>query len=252
MPKFSIVTVVRNDLDGLKRTAESIFTQQFGDFEWLVVDGASQDGTVPYLNSLQSDYLKWSSESDRGIYDAMNKGILRSRGEYLVFLNAGDTFPNLNILDLINKELDRQGSPDVLFGGAELVFSNGKSIYRPPKIMERYIWHGLPANHQATYFKQRALGDLLYDPAFKICGDYFLVAKLFQKNISAAYLNKTLVRFSVGGASYQNKVPLFLEPYRIQRDILKTSFFLRSASLIRRLVATLFMIIFQKLSQMGH
>jgi putative colanic acid biosynthesis glycosyltransferase len=248
-PHFSIITVVYNDITGLALTKASVFLQTFPDFEWIVIDGGSSDGTSSYLSSLQSPFLKWISESDRGIYDAMNKGILLAQGEYLVFLNAGDIFPSLNTLALVSDEIDKHGKPDVLFGGAALVFANGKSIVRSPRKIESYIWHGLPANHQGTYYKRNALGDLLYDPTYKICGDYYIIAKLYLKNISVAYLNQALVKFSVGGASYQNRVPLFLEPYKIQRDILKKSLPLRCVSLAKRLVATAMMILLQKLSQ---
>lgn len=245
MYKFSIVTVVRNDLAGLQKTTESICSQKYRDYEWIVIDGGSTDGTVDYLRGLSCSYLTWSSEKDHGIYDAMNKGIITCHGEYLIFLNAGDLFPNSTTLSLVADTISINNNPDVLFGGAELVFANAGVFFRPPKKLEGYIWHGLPANHQATYYKRKALGGMLYDPTYKICGDYYLVAQLFKQGICAAYLNQTLVKFSIGGASYYNRYPLFLEPYKIQRDILGISFPIRAVSLAKRLISNIAMVSLQ-------
>lgn len=247
MPKFSIVTVVRNDLDGLRKTAESVCVQQLDDYEWIVIDGASSDGTIAYLNSLQLNSLKWISESDRGIYDAMNKGILLSRGEYLVFLNAGDTFPAANTLHLVNQSILSAANPGVLFGGTEYVFPDGKSLFRAPKIISKCIWHGLPANHQASYYSRGALNGFLYDLKYRICGDYYLAAQMYKKKCGVAYLDVPLVKFSVGGASYVNRIPLFLEPYAIQRDVLGQPLFWRLVSFVKRGISTMGMIALQNL-----
>lgn len=247
MQLFSIITVVRNDLIGLQNTYESVASQQSVVYEWIVVDGGSTDGTVDYLQSLNCEVLTWRSEKDHGIYDAMNKGIRMCHGEYLVFMNAGDIFPNSTTLSLAAGSLYVHKNPDVLFGGVELAFANGGVIFRPPKKMERYIWHGLPANHQATYYKRKALGDVLYDPTYKICGDYYLIATLYIQGISAAYIYNSMVKFSVGGASYQNLIPLFYEPYKIQRDILGKCISIRLVSLVKRLISVLAVVSLQKL-----
>ncbi len=86
---FSVITVTRNNLVGLRRTHESLRIQSCGDYEWIVVDGASDDGTADYLKKTGAN---WVSEPDRGIYDAMNKGIARAQGRWLIFMNAGDEF----------------------------------------------------------------------------------------------------------------------------------------------------------------
>src|SRR5207245_2106463 len=103
------------------------------------------------------------TEKDRGIYDAMNKGIGLTRGKYVIFLNAGDIFPTSETLAEVSKVLEELSSePDLLFGGASLMFAGGTSTYRPPKKMEKYLWHGLPANHQAIYFKRQLLNTHSY------------------------------------------------------------------------------------------
>lgn len=239
MPKFSVVTVTRNDRRGLVITANSILDQQNGDFEWIVIDGGSGDGTVEYLKKLSISNLKWTSEKDDGIYDAMNKGMRFSLGQYIIFLNAGDIFPDARTLADVELELSLLGDPDILFGGMNFAFGNGYLVYRQPRRIERSIWHGLPANHQATYYRRGVLEGLLYDTQYRVCGDYYIVARLFKKGIRAGYTNRVLVRFAVGGESYRNRARLFFEPWRIQRDVLGIGVALRLISFSRRLISTL-------------
>lgn len=246
-PQFSIITVVYNDASGLAETRSSVASQVFTDFEWIVIDGGSSDGTVALLEQSNQTCLRWISEKDSSIYDAMNKGMDLAKGEYLVFLNAGDTFPNSDTLYSASKALEKEPRPDVLFGGAEYIFPDGKSVFRPPKPMAKSIWHGLPANHQATYYSRNILNGLRYDLRYRICGDYYLIAMLYKKGISPAYLDKSLVRFEVGGTSYVNRKRLFWEPYLIQRDVLHNHLILRLLSLLKRGISTLGMMVLQNL-----
>jgi putative colanic acid biosynthesis glycosyltransferase len=238
--KFSIVTVNYNDAKGLCRTCESILFQSFGSFEWIVVDGLSTDDSVGYLQSLDIPFLKWRSEKDGGIYDAMNRGIAMCTGEYVVFMNAGDVFYGNEVLSDVAQMLvvDNQVA-DILFGGALLSFAgSGRSAYRPPRPAEISLWHGLPANHQATYYRRCLLTQTPYDLKYSLCGDYYLAARLMQNGAFAIYLDAALAIFEVGGQSYKRLGHLFAEPYRIQRDVLRTPFYYRLASVLRRLVST--------------
>lgn len=243
-PFFSLITVVFNDLAGLRQTQDSIIQQECADFEWIVIDGGSSDGTREYLEGLGTQAPKWMSEKDNGIYDAMNKGIRLAEGDYIVFMNAGDAFRAPATLKKVKDHvLDRSFGPDVIFGGSTLVLRNGSQIYRPPRDIDRYIWHGLPAYHQATYYKSGRIKALLYDTAYRICGDYYIAATLYKQGITASYLNMSLVNFRVGDTSYINPVKLVLEPYRIQKDILGCSLFRRSLSVAKRLVSLLSVVV---------
>lgn len=240
MIRISIITVVLNDLDGLKRTHRSVFEQSNKNFEWIVRDGGSDGRTIDFLLSL-GDAVKWVSEPDRGIYDAMNRGVSMSVGEYVVFMNAGDTFCDSETLASVSSYLlaEHRGA-DVLFGGAMLSFSGwGRTVYRPPRLVEASLWHGLPANHQATYYRRSLLSQTPYDLKYSLCGDYYLAATLMRSGASAAYLDEPLAIFEVGGQSYKRVGQLFAEPYRIQRDVLGIPWYYRLASVLKRLVSTL-------------
>lgn len=130
-PTFSVVTVVLNDLEGLKRTYESLLSQSHRDWEWIVCDGGCGDQTRAFLGSITSG-VRWVSERDNGIYDGMNRGVSMCSGGYVVFMNAGDTFFDdatlAKVLASITAVDDQV--PDILFGGVMLHFQNGREVYR--------------------------------------------------------------------------------------------------------------------------
>jgi len=232
-PMFTIITVVKNDLDGLKKTQNSISLQTKNNYEWIIIDGNSTDATKDYvLNSLKNH--KYISENDAGIYDAMNKGIRISSGGYVVFLNAGDTFLHAHVLDSVEKIIQKSEHCDMFFCGANLKFGS-KFHYRPVRKIEKYIWHGLPANHQATFFKLSSIANNLYSNKYKLSGDYYIVAKLYMAKSLSAYYDEPVVNFSMGGFSYQNPVLALKEAYLIQKHILKVSLFLRLLSALKRI-----------------
>lgn len=236
--KISIVTVVYNDKQGLLKTYESLSSQVFTNYEWVVVDGGSTDGAIEFLHSINNMSLVWESEPDKGIYDAMNKGIAMSSGEYLVFMNAGDEFYNKYTLDSVISSISKSDSPvDIVFGGAEYCFKNNISLYRPPKEIGKYIWHGLPANHQATYYKKTSIIEPAYDLKYLMCGDYYIVSSMYKSGVHALYINKPIVRFDMGGVSSRRPFLLIKEAYQVQRDVLKISIFFRLVSLFRRSIA---------------
>ncbi|MCK9352696.1 MAG: glycosyltransferase [Gallionella sp.] len=237
--RISVITVVLNDVDGLKKTRESLIGQNYENFEWIVCDGGSSDGVMPYLQGLTGN-VKWVSEVDDGIYDAMNRGVSMCAGEYVVFMNAGDIFFDSNALAQVANLLSvDKPEADILFGGAMLSFpESGRSVYRAPRKVERSLWHGLPANHQATFYRKVLLDKTPYDLQYRLCGDYYLAAALIRSGAHELYLDEPLAIFEVGGQSYSQRRQLFLEPYRIQRDILHQPIHYRLASMAKRFIST--------------
>lgn len=239
MINISVITVVFNDLDGLKRTKQSVSEQEGSSFEWIVCDGGSGEKTTNYLMLLGKS-VRWVSGVDRGIYDAMNRGVSMATGDYVVFMNAGDAFYDSNVLAKVAGVLSAGGQvADILFGGAMLSFpGSGRMVYRPPRLVENSIWHGLPANHQATFYRKTLLDTTPYDLQYRLCGDYYLAAMLMRSGAHAVYLDEPLAIFEVGGQSYKRRRQLFVEPYRIQRDVLGLPFHYRLVSVAKRLVST--------------
>jgi putative colanic acid biosynthesis glycosyltransferase len=224
----SIITVTRNNLDGLKATAHSVKAQSSSDYEWLVIDGNSDDGSKEYLASLNSSplwgedkgeghknensnkdssaphptlsprgrRLNFISEPDAGIYDAMNKGLARAKGDYLIFLNAGDVFASEEILSEIKIALEKNDiRPGFIYGDS---IENGH-----PKIARshRKIMQGLFTHHQAMFYRREDIGKLRYDTSYEIAADYDFTCRFLAKNTGAFYIPLPICIFETGGIS---------------------------------------------------
>lgn len=192
---LSIITVAFRNLEGIVKTHASLaHLAQVEDisFEWIVVDGGSNDGTREYLENLNGIYnLRFVSEPDNGIYDAMNKGIAMAQGKFALFLNSGDIF-HQDAANFVRK-LKMQKDNVMITGDALLDFGDGHKIKRSAK-HGWYIYHSLPASHQAIFFPVSGLKKWRYDTEYKVSSDYALAAKMYKagyafKNSMAWCLN---------------------------------------------------------------
>ncbi len=207
---FSIITICRNHLDGLKATAASIETQDFRDYEWIVIDGASTDGTPAYLQSLSNQHLQYVSEPDDGIYDAMNKGIARATGDYLLFLNAGDTLAAAHALEHVAKLT--QTVPDFIYGD-----SREGAHYKKARDFST-ILYGMFTHHQAMFYKRKTLGPMRYNTAYKIAADYDLTLRFIHPETMVAYYKGAVCVFEQGGISQRAVTDGRKEQYRSRRE----------------------------------
>lgn len=196
--KFSVITVCLNAGDTIKKTCESVCSQTFRDFEWIVIDGQSTDGTLGFLDSYSEDISLLISERDDGIYNAMNKGIAHSRGDYCVFMNAGDSFYDENTL----KTVSESAEVDLIYGDVMLSSKIGKTVKYPENLPKSFFLKNT-LSHQSSYFKRSLFEEYgVYDEAFKIAGDYEIFVRFFNKcMISSRYIDKPLSRFCLGGIS---------------------------------------------------
>ncbi|MEJ2491388.1 MAG: glycosyltransferase family 2 protein [Desulfuromonadales bacterium] len=178
MPRFSIVTVCLNEVDSIRRTCESICSQTFDDFEWIVIDGQSTDGTLDVLSEYEARINTFISEADGGIYDAMNKGMRISRGEHLLFMNAGDYFSGQMSLQLVKDAPDK----DILYGDVLCVDAEGESftMNMPDTLPINFLLNKMMP-HQATFIR-RNLFDKYgeYDCSYRIAGDYDLFVRFLS------------------------------------------------------------------------
>lgn len=211
-PLFSIITVTRNNLGGLRSTYESLESQNYRDYEWLIVDGASKDGTLAFLseNNLMDHGL---SERDHGIYDAMNKGIKRSTGRYIVFLNAGDRFADEKALQIVAEKLQYQ-EYDFIYGDS--LESDG--FYKKARAPQT-IKFGMFTHHQAMLYARKTLSGLRYDTSYPIAADYDLTARFLLKAQNTLYVPAPLCLFESGGISQRRMSQGRLEQYTIRQRL---------------------------------
>lgn len=207
-------------------------------FEWIVVDGNSQDGTAEFLENLNGQYnLRYVSEKDNGIYDAMNKGIDMARGRYALFLNSGDIF-HQNIVNVVRKlALQHADDRAMLIGDALLDFGDGTKIQRRAK-QGWYIYHSLPASHQAIFFPLSGLRKYPYDLQYKVSSDYALAAKMYKNGYAFKRINGLVSEFSMGGVSTTNNIELCRDAKNVQRKILGVPGFIAELSFQLRLRTT--------------
>lgn len=233
---FSIVTVVRNNIDGLRRTHVALAQQTFTSWEWIIIDGASTDGTREYALGCASKDIRVVSEPDRGIYDAMNKGLRLARGSYVVFMNGGDVPANEGALAAVKADLDTD-PVDILFGSS-LMWFGVVTISRPAR-HPSYIWHGQPGLHQATFFERERHVRFPYDLSYAVCADYDAITRMAAAGarLRSSPIIVSTNEFIAEATSGGRKLQLIREAVRAQRANLQlplakvaASVLLRSAS----------------------
>ena len=211
-PLFSIITVTLNNLGGLKKTHDSLRIQNNADYEWIVIDGGSADGTADYLKTTTA---QWISEADRGIYDAMNKGLERACGDYMLFLNAGDALAAPDILAKL--KLAAEQTPDFIYGDS--YEESGTSTFYKKSRSHSAIMTGMFTHHQAMLYRRAALGDLRYDLNYKIAADYDFTARFLQKTDRILYYPFPFCIFESGGISQQRAGQGRREQFEIRRHL---------------------------------
>lgn len=199
-PKVSIITVNYNNLEGLEKTVESVKNQAYTEFEYLVIDGGSTDGSTDYLENNNGLFDYWVSEPDRGVYHAMNKGIKKASGQYLLFLNSGDHFYNDKAL---KHNIEALKDRDIVYFNLQVVEGEKKFIKEyPDKLSFSYFVNDtLP--HPATFIKRGLFQKIgVYKEDFKIVSDWkFFIDAVCKGNASYEHINKPLSTFYIGGMS---------------------------------------------------
>lgn len=198
--KLSIITVNLNNRDGLKKTIDSVISQTFKDFEWIVIDGGSTDGSRELIEEYSDHFAYWCSEPDNGIYNAMNKGVTHAHGEYCQFLNSGDWLVS-NILNEVIKHLDG----DIIYGNANY-WNHGNFIETTqyPSIMTiRFLYYSFLC-HQSTFFKLSLFEFNHYNEDLKIVSDWEYYVHMMFDNKIFKYLPITVCNFEGNGISSLN------------------------------------------------
>lgn len=220
-PFFSVITITLNNLSGFRETRASIESQSMSDFEWIVIDGASTDGTVSELKSCALPNFSYISEKDSGIYNAMNKGLARARGCYVIFMNAADCFASTNVLEMIKARILSTGeAPHIVYGDGIEQTEDAKRFYKRARPAKR-LNYNMHTHHQAMLYSREALDGLRFDESFRIAGDYDLTCRVYLKQGGSLALDFPVCVFARGGISEKNAYVGRAENWRVQRDVLR-------------------------------
>lgn len=200
--KISVVTVCYNAADTIERTMLSVLNQTYHDIEYIIIDGGSTDGTVDIIRKYADKIAYWVSEPDKGIYDAMNKGIKVATGEWINFMNAGDTFKSSSVTEFIfqNDFFDRTG---VVFGDTVFKCKNKQKIVRFGDDPHHKI---MPSCHQSIFCRRNLLVKKPFDLKYKIAADYNLFFQLRQMNVGFQYIQIVIAVYdATDGISSRNE-----------------------------------------------
>lgn len=200
-PLISIITINYNNAAGLEKTIRSVTEQTCGDFEYIVIDGGSTDGSKNIIEQYAPKIRRWVSEPDKGVYNAMNKGITKATGEYLLFLNSGDTLKNNESLAVASRHL---GKHDLVYFDLNIQGPAGNNTLKtyPDRLDFRYfIFESLP--HPASFIRKNLFDSIgLYNESLKIVSDWaFFMIAVCKKEVNYRHVSKTISVFNLDGIS---------------------------------------------------
>lgn len=204
--RLSIITINRNNAAGLEKTMQSVVSQTNKDLEYIVVDGASTDESVEVIRRFaEQRAVRWVSERDNGIYNAMNKGIRMAQGEYIMILNSGDHLATPQVIEQMEQALIANNMPDILYGNMIKIWPDGKTL-RDRQLQDDYslfnFYQGT-LNPDGTYIR-RSLFEQFgpFDEGMKICSDWAWMLKTVGMNgVKPLHVNLDTLYFDMTGVS---------------------------------------------------
>lgn len=220
-PLFSIITITFNAEKELPATLDSVRCQSFRNFEYLVIDGKSNDSTVRLAKESGIKGILIVSEPDNGLYDAMNKGIRKAKGRYLIFLNAGDAFHSPDSLSEIAVAAEANGFPDVVYGQTQLVDASRKFVAMrhlsaPEHLTFESFRQGMLVCHQAFVVKREIAEP--YDLRYRFSADYEWCLRCLKKMKGSAYTGTVIIDYLTDGLTDKNHMASLKERFRIMCD----------------------------------
>ncbi len=201
--RLSIITINYNNFSGLQRTFGSVISQTFKDFEWIVIDGGSTDGSRELIEQYANYFSYWVSEPDHGVYNAMNKGIKVAKGEYLQFLNSGDWLFDETSLE---RCFSHSFTSDIVYGDLIFVRKDGKKDRcHYPNSLTVYFFYRTSIGHNATFIKRELIQKDLYDERFRIVSDWVFFLKQALDRRRFEYIDEVISCFDTNGISSINR-----------------------------------------------
>jgi glycosyltransferase involved in cell wall biosynthesis len=214
-PKLSVITIVYNNATAIERTMLSVLHQTYANIEYIIIDGASTDGTVAKIKQYEHQLAHFSSEQDRGIYDAMNKGLAVATGDYVLFMNSGD---EIYAAETVADVFAAAPSGDIYYGETEMYDENWKSLgQRRHRAPAHFDWKsfkfGMNVSHQAIYIKRSLTSP--FDLKYKYSADIDWIIKAAKKSSNIVNTQMYVAKYLVGGVSKQKHLESLKERFQI-------------------------------------
>lgn len=208
-PLISIITVVYNSKKLLEKTINSVITQTYVNIEYIIIDAGSTDGTVDIIKKYEDNIDYWLSEKDEGIYDGMNKGIDKSSGEWIFFLNSGDLFKTKEVLaEIFDKPIYSQNS-DILYGDIDIDYKTFKKHKKAGSLIN--ITKKMQFSHQSIFIKRNIITKNKFDTSFRYAADYQMIYNFYKEGRAFFNTKKTVSIILPGGISDISQIDVFKE-----------------------------------------
>lgn len=205
MLKISVITINYNDKIGLSKTIESVLNQTCENFEYIIIDGGSTDGSKELIEQYSKKIDYWVSEPDTGVFNAMNKGIKAATGDFVIFMNGGDCFNNSTVLKEVEPLLD--DNFDIYYGNNFKQSQNSKRLKTYPEKLNFSFFYTSSINHQSTFIRKSLFSEhFYYNENYKIASDWeFFIYTICHVNVPYKYINKTIAVYDFTGISSNPK-----------------------------------------------
>lgn len=211
-PLVSVITVVLNNPEALKSTIKSVLAQTYLSIEFVIVDGGSKDLTVNVIQKYSGRIKKWLSEPDRGIYDAMNKGVSMATGEWVIFMNAGDRFVDKEVVQRLFALPVNEA--DVVFGHHEVLYEDGfKRIQYAGEVCD--LWKGMIFSHQAAFIRSNLLRQYPFNVANQIGADFEMLFDAYTDGTRFLKSNIVIAKVRNNGLSDIQRVRSLISHWRV-------------------------------------
>lgn len=202
--RISIITVSYNTVKTIEQTINSVVNQTYSNIEYIIIDGGSTDGTVDIIKKYEDKIIYWVSEPDKGIYDAMNKGIDVSSGDYIYFLGADDCLVDVDVIRAISSFLNEES--DLLSAPVWIVDEKSRlEILSQRSINKGDLLRGKMIPHQGVFVKGKIMRQYKFDCRYKIAADYDFIMKCLKNDKKILYIEKPVAYFSMSGMSSNNE-----------------------------------------------
>lgn len=193
-PLVTIVTVVLNDAAGLEKTIGSVLEQTYDPMEFIIIDGASSDSTLDVIKRHEDKIDLWISEPDNGIFDAMNKGIDRASGQWINFMNAGDSFYQKDTIETVfNKDC---GEADFIYGHTYFLGGDFRGVVKAWSF--DILWKTMVFTHQSLFTRSEVLKRRKFNTQFKICADYDIIFNCYMQGLTFFNSDTVIAAFDPG------------------------------------------------------
>ncbi|MCB0207751.1 MAG: glycosyltransferase [Anaerolineae bacterium] len=198
-PKISVITVTYNRLSDLHKTFHNVLSQSYFNVEYIIIDGSSKDGTLDFLHKNSDKISFWVSEPDNGIYDAMNKGASLASGDWIIYMNSGDTFFSENTLSEVVSYLNDQA--DIVYGGVEAIIEDKyqRRVLRQEPLALSELWRNMPTCHQSIFVRRELQVQFPFDTSFIWCADHDFIVKLYLKRFRFQVIPVVISKFDATG-----------------------------------------------------